>query len=597
MRMSWLSRHGVWKIDSLMLAFFALGSFVGIWHALPMLNVILDEQYFVGGVLRAIEAKSILPLATDVPYGTITFYLNYALQIPFLITLLAWNGFSIVSLKTYLVLHPETAYLVPRLLSAIVASAVALAYDRFLRSEGLSLVQRFAVLSVIFSTVIATVTLHTGKVWVLSTVLAGASALCTYIALRNYSLGRPEPTYGPAFWSIVLVFTALANFPLAGVFLINVPLLLYVFRNDAVRLRATGKAILAGILILFAVLAANWSNIYSLVIHIFTNFHPILNGGMSTQVVPPFSTSLVFHFEQALVAPYDDQDWYQRLRPHRPQRAALGHPELQRHRSRGHQRPSGARVPRVHAAVRLGAWPLQGRSLGRGQHPGRQRQEDPPHARARPRQPEVERSRRRRGDRIHRPVPGQGHRAEAPGRWCQEGHPVGPLQGRHPHVRVRREPRHLRGPSHHLQRIVHHQLPGSRGQGAERQVGHQARPDDHRARCHRHAKDRGRPFEQGLARRPRHSGKHHPLQHRCCQGGGRGDPCAEQEADRHVLPRAHLRRVGGGPDGGTGQGCHLRRNKGRDEGPVRRRAQGRSGLHRRQGGRHRLPWRHPHLDL
>ena len=86
MRMSWLSRHGVWKIDSLMLAFFALGSFVGIWHALPMLNVILDEQYFVGGVLRAIEAKSILPLATDVPYGTITFYLNYALQIPFLIS-------------------------------------------------------------------------------------------------------------------------------------------------------------------------------------------------------------------------------------------------------------------------------------------------------------------------------------------------------------------------------------------------------------------------------------------------------------------------------------------------------------------------------
>src|SRR3989338_6303356 len=148
--------------QGLVLAFFILGSFIGIWHALPMLNVILDEQYFVGGVLRAIEAKSILPLATDVPYGTITFYLNYALQIPFLITLLAWKGFSIVSLKTYLVLHPETAYLVPRLLSAIVASVVALAYDRFLRSEGLSLVQRFAVLSVIFSTVIATVTLHTG---------------------------------------------------------------------------------------------------------------------------------------------------------------------------------------------------------------------------------------------------------------------------------------------------------------------------------------------------------------------------------------------------------------------------------------------------
>jgi signal transduction histidine kinase/CheY-like chemotaxis protein/HPt (histidine-containing phosphotransfer) domain-containing protein len=44
----------------------------------------------------------------------------------------------------------------------------------------------------------------------------------------------------------------------------------------------------------------------------------------------------------------------------------------------------------------------------------------------------------------------------------------------------------------------------------QRQVGHQARPDDHRARGHRHAKDRGRPQQQGLARRPRHPGEHHP---------------------------------------------------------------------------------------
>jgi hypothetical protein len=95
-------------------------------------------------------------------------------------------------------------------------------------------------------------------------------------------------------------------------------------------------------------------------------------------------------------------------------------------------------------------------------------------------------------------------------------------QGRHAHVRVRRERRDLRRPGHHLQRQLHHQLPGPGGQGAERQVGHQARPDDHRARRHRHAEDRGRPVQQGLARRPRHPGKHHPQQHRRRQGGGRG---------------------------------------------------------------------------
>jgi hypothetical protein len=69
----------------------------------------------------------------------------------------------------------------------------------------------------------------------------------------------------------------------------------------------------------------------------------------------------------------------------------------------------------------------------------------------------------------------------------------------------------------------------------QRQVGHQARPDDHGARRHRHAEDRGRPQQQGLARRPRHPGEHHPQQHRRGQGGGRGDPRAEQEAHRHVF--------------------------------------------------------------
>jgi glyceraldehyde 3-phosphate dehydrogenase len=128
----------------------------------------------------------------------------------------------------------------------------------------------------------------------------------------------------------------------------------------------------------------------------------------------------------------------------------------------------------------------------------------------------------------------------------------------------------------------------------QRQVGHQARPDDHRARRHRHAKDRGRPQQQGLARRPRHPGEHHPQQHRRGQGGGRGDPRAEQEAHRHELPCAHLRRVGGGPDGGAEQRSHLRRDLRRNEGAERGRPEGRAGLHRRQGGGHRLPRRDLH---
>ena len=35
-------------------------------------------------------------------------------------------------------------------------------------------------------------------------------------------------------------------------------------------------------------------------------------------------------------------------------------------------------------------------------------------------------------------------------------------------------------------------------------IRHQARPDDHRPRRHRHPEDRRRPLQEGLARRPRH---------------------------------------------------------------------------------------------
>ena len=59
--------------------------------------------------------------------------------------------------------------------------------------------------------------------------------------------------------------------------------------------------------------------------------------------------------------------------------------------------------------------------------------------------------------------------------------------------------------------LLHHQLPGAGRQGAERQLGHQARPDDHGARRHRNAEDRRRPSQQGLARRPRYPGEHHPV--------------------------------------------------------------------------------------
>ena len=71
--------HDLKKVELSVLGALTLSFFIGIWHAFPMLNVVADEMYFVGGVLRAMENLTIFPAPGDVPYGTLTYVLNYAL--------------------------------------------------------------------------------------------------------------------------------------------------------------------------------------------------------------------------------------------------------------------------------------------------------------------------------------------------------------------------------------------------------------------------------------------------------------------------------------------------------------------------------------
>ena len=61
----------------------------------------------------------------------------------------------------------------------------------------------------------------------------------------------------------------------------------------------------------------------------------------------------------------------------------------------------------------------------------------------------------------------------------------------------------------HLQRLLHHQLPGPAGQGAQRRVRHRARPDDHHPRLHAGPEPAGRPA-QGPAPGPRRRAEHRP---------------------------------------------------------------------------------------
>ena len=60
---------------------------------------------------------------------------------------------------------------------------------------------------------------------------------------------------------------------------------------------------------------------------------------------------------------------------------------------------------------------------------------------------------------------------------AQEGDHLGPRQGRGHHHRDGRQPRRLRRGQapRHLQRVVHHQLPGADGEGPRRVLRHRAR--------------------------------------------------------------------------------------------------------------------------
>jgi hypothetical protein len=94
------------------------------------------------------------------------------------------------------------------------------------------------------------------------------------------------------------------------------------------------------------------------------------------------------------------------------------------HRDRRHQRPARARLPGLHAEVRQRARPLQGRHRGGRQHLVVNGKKIRLTASEGPGRAEVGRGRRRRGGRVHRPVPDQGNLPEAHRRRREEGHHV-----------------------------------------------------------------------------------------------------------------------------------------------------------------------------
>ena len=135
------------------------------------------------------------------------------------------------------------------------------------------------------------------------------------------------------------------------------------------------------------------------------------------------------------------------------------------------------------------------------------------------------------------------------------------------HRRQRGRVRRRQAP-HHLQRLVHHQLPRARRQGADGQLRGRARLHDHLPRVHqRPAPARRAPLRP--APRPLGGAVDHPDLHRRRARHRRGAAVDEGQARRHRPARADARRLGGRPHGRGQPGDH--RRGGQRGVPARRR--------------------------
>ena len=165
-----------------------------------------------------------------------------------------------------------------------------------------------------------------------------------------------------------------------------------------------------------------------------------------------------------------------------------------------------------------------------------------------------------------------------------EGRRVGADEGSRRDRRARRQLRRgvrPRLPRRHLECLVHDQLPRAGRQGAARERGHQARPDDDHSRVHRGPAAR-RPPPQGLSPGARRGGQPDPDHDRRRQGDRPRDPGARRQAARLCRARAGADGLARRPDGrGEPGDLHGRAERAVPVAVGGRRAPGDSRLQRR----------------
>jgi hypothetical protein len=275
------------NLENIVIIIIGLSFFMGIWHAFPMLNVVNDEMYFVGGVLRAIENHTIIPAPNDVPYGTLTYLINYPISIIVLTILLPFFVFNIANLKLFLVQDPWVMYLSLRILSAFFSIIILYYVNKFLKKIIENLKTRLFLLILTFSNIITLLILHTGKVWVLSILLVIVSFYYLNETLKHTN-SNSFLFQKDLFLSLSFSFLAFANFPLNFFCLINIPILVYTYRKDKNILISIAKYVVIGFLIYIIVTLINYDSIKNQIISIFTEYHPIVNNTNNISIIQSF---------------------------------------------------------------------------------------------------------------------------------------------------------------------------------------------------------------------------------------------------------------------------------------------------------------------
>ena len=156
-------------------------------------------------------------------------------------------------------------YLIPRLLSAFLAMVYLGLFNKVLKREIKDYKSRMFILVLTFTNMLIVYVLHTGKMWILSTLLVLISFYYLFQTLDSEINLDKSKKNGYIFLSILFGFLATANFIFFGFALINIPLLLIFFRRDKEKQIKILKYTFISLLVFAVILCLNFANTKELI--------------------------------------------------------------------------------------------------------------------------------------------------------------------------------------------------------------------------------------------------------------------------------------------------------------------------------------------